>query len=81
VGAPGCDSPGPPDRPNRRAHDAIAEIVYLAQRGYEVVLEADIEACFDNIDHVTLMDRLRARISDRRVLSLVKAFLRGRDVS
>ena len=35
----------------------VAEIVYLAQRGYEVVLEADIEACFDNIDHVALMDR------------------------
>ncbi|WP_406427813.1 reverse transcriptase domain-containing protein [Streptomyces sp. NBC_01589] len=64
-------------RPNRRAHDAIAEIVYLAQRGYEVVLEADIEACFDNIDHVALMDRLRARISDKRVLSLVKAFLKA----
>jgi RNA-directed DNA polymerase len=64
-------------RPNRRAHDAIAEIVYLAQRGYEVVLEADIKACFDNIDHVALMDRLRARISDKRVLSLVKAFLKA----
>ncbi|WP_189325753.1 reverse transcriptase/maturase family protein, partial [Streptomyces flaveus] len=64
-------------RPNRRAHDAIAEIVYLAQRGYEVVLEADIEACFDNIDHVALMDRLRARISDKRVLALVKAFLKA----
>ncbi|MEU4494189.1 hypothetical protein AB0F96_12245 [Streptomyces sp. NPDC023998] len=47
-----------------RAHDAIAEVVYLAQRGYEVVLEADIEACFDNIDHLALMDRLLARISD-----------------
>ncbi|MFF2432261.1 reverse transcriptase/maturase family protein [Streptomyces mirabilis] len=64
-------------RPNRRAHDAVAEIVYLAQRGYEVVLEADIEACFDNIDHAALMDRLRARISDKRVLSLVKAFLKA----
>ncbi|MFB7601192.1 group II intron reverse transcriptase/maturase [Streptomyces sp. NPDC056160] len=64
-------------RPGRRAHDAIAEIVYLARRGYEVVLEADIEACFDNIDHVALMDRLRARISDKRVLALVKAFLKA----
>jgi RNA-directed DNA polymerase len=64
-------------RPGRRAHDAIAEIIYLAQRGYPVVLEADIEACFDNIDHVALMDRLRARISDRRVLALVKAFLKS----
>ncbi|HEY8985047.1 MAG TPA: group II intron reverse transcriptase/maturase [Streptomyces sp.] len=64
-------------RPGRRAHDAIAEIVYLARRGYSVVLEADIEACFDNIDHVALMDRLRDRISDKRVLALVKAFLKA----
>ncbi|MFJ3039063.1 group II intron reverse transcriptase/maturase [Streptomyces tendae] len=64
-------------RPGRRAHDAIAEIVYLARRGYSVVLEADIEACFDNIDHVALMDRLRARTSDKRVLALVKAYLKA----
>jgi retron-type reverse transcriptase len=42
-----------------------------------VVLEADIEACFDMIDHTALMDRLRARISDKRVLALVKAFLKA----
>src|SRR5487761_1099447 len=34
-------------RPRRRAHDAIAEINYLATRSYEWVLEGDIEACFD----------------------------------
>jgi RNA-directed DNA polymerase len=64
-------------RPGRRAHDAIAEIVYLARRGYHMILEADIKACFDNIDHTALMDRLRARISDKRVLALVKAFLKA----
>ena len=66
-------------RPNRRAHDAIAEIHYLASRprNYEWVLEADIRACFDEIGHVPLMDRLRARIKDKRVLALVKAFLKA----
>jgi len=64
-------------RPNRRAHDAIAEIHYYATRGYEWVLEADIRACFDEIGHVPLMDRLRARITDKRVLALVKAFLKA----
>jgi len=34
-------------RPNRRAHDAIAEIHFYATRGYEWVLEADIRACLD----------------------------------
>jgi RNA-directed DNA polymerase len=38
-------------------------------------LEGDIEACFDMIDHPALMDRLRRRVGDKRVLGLVKAFL------
>jgi len=62
-------------RPRRRAHDAIAEIHQFTSRSYEWVLEGDIEACFDTIDHVALMDRVRRRVGDKRVLSLVKAFL------
>ncbi len=66
-------------RPNRRAHDAIAEIHYLASepRNYRWVLEADIAACFDEIDHVALVERLRARITDKRIVALVKAFLKA----
>jgi RNA-directed DNA polymerase len=62
-------------RPNRRAQDAIAEIHFLGSHFHEWVLEADIQACFDQIEHVALMDRLRARVSDKRLLALVKAFL------
>ncbi len=66
-------------RPNRRAHDAVAEIRHLASEsiGYRWVLEADIKACFDQIDHVALMDRVRLRIKDKRVCVLVKAFLKA----
>src|SRR5205823_7478546 len=66
-------------RPRRRAQDAIAEIHYLASpnRNYEWVFEADITACFDEIDHTALMGRMRSRIADKRVLALVKAFLRA----
>jgi RNA-directed DNA polymerase len=64
-------------RPKRRAHDAIAEIHQFTSRSYEWVFEADIEACFDQISHPALMDRLRQRIGDKRVLALVKAFLRA----
>lgn len=64
-------------RPNRRAQDAIAEIHHFATKSYHWVLEADIEACFDMIDHVAVMDRVRARIGDKRVLGLVKAFLKA----
>jgi RNA-directed DNA polymerase len=64
-------------RPKRRALDAIAEIQYLGTRSYEWVLEADIEACFDMIDHAALMDRVRHRVGDKRVLRLIKAFLKS----
>ena len=64
-------------RPKRRAQDAIAEIHYLGTptRNYEWVFEADIAACFDEISHSFLLDRMRARIGDKRVIELVKAFL------
>src|SRR3954469_4343660 len=64
-------------RPRRRAQDAIAEINYFGTRGYRWVLDADIEACFDIIDHTALMDRVRLRVKDKRVLALVKAFLKA----
>ena len=66
-------------RPNRRAHDAIAEIHHLASSPgkYHWVLETDIKACFDEISHTALVNRLRARIKDRRVCALVKAFLKA----
>ncbi|WP_267912912.1 reverse transcriptase domain-containing protein, partial [Streptomyces adelaidensis] len=62
-------------RPNRRAHDAVAEVRYLASRprNYEWIVEGDITACFDEISHSALMDRVRHRVGDRRVLELVKA--------
>lgn len=66
-------------RPGRRAQDAIAEVYHFVQpsSGYEYVVEGDIEACFDRIDHASLMARIRKRIGDRRVLELVKAFLKA----
>ncbi|MFD4505367.1 group II intron reverse transcriptase/maturase [Streptomyces sp. NPDC058457] len=64
-------------RPNRRAQDAIAEIHFFGSRGYRWVLDADIQACFDEIDHAALMDRVRVRIKDKKVLALVKAFLKA----
>jgi RNA-directed DNA polymerase len=64
-------------RPRRRAQDAIAEIHHFGSLGYHWVLEADIEACFDMIDHTALLDRVRGRIADKRVLALIKAFLKA----
>jgi RNA-directed DNA polymerase len=64
-------------RPRRRAQDAIAEIHQFHTHGYRWVLEADIEACFDSIDHTALLDRVRRRVGDKRVLALVKAFCKA----
>jgi RNA-directed DNA polymerase len=64
-------------RPNRRAHDAVAEVHHFASRSYEWIVEGDIKACFDEISHSALLDRVRKRVGDQRVLALVKAFLKA----
>jgi len=64
-------------RPNRRTHDAVAEVRHMTSHSYEWIVEGDIKACFDEISHSALMDRVRARIGDKRVLALVKAFLKS----
>jgi RNA-directed DNA polymerase len=64
-------------RPNRRTHDAVAEVRYFTSHSYEWVVEGDIKACFDEISHPALMGRVRARVGDKRVLALVKAFLKA----
>ena len=64
-------------RPERRAQDAIAEVHFFASHSYEWVLEGDITACFDEISHSALLGRVRDRVGDKRVLALVKAFLKA----
>jgi len=64
-------------RPNRRAHDAVAEVRMLTSHSYEWIVEGDINACFDEISHPALLDRVRLRVGDKRVGALVKAFLKS----
>ena len=64
-------------RPKRRAQDAIAEIHHFGSRGYTWVFEADITACFDELSHNAILDRVRRRVGDKRVLALIKAFLKA----
>src|SRR5438034_1187992 len=64
-------------RPGRRVHDAVAEVRHLTSCSYEWIVEGDIKACFDEISHCALLDRVRARVGDKRVLALVKAFLKA----
>ena len=64
-------------RPNRRAHDAVAEIHHFGTASYRWVLDADIEACFDRISHTALLERVRLRVKDKRVVTLVRMFLKS----
>ena len=50
---------------------------HFTSRTYEWIVEGDIKSCFDEISHPALMDRVRKGIGDKRVLALVKAFLKA----
>lgn len=59
-------------RPRRSAHDAIREIHRIvAQGSMNYVLEADIKSFFDSLDRKRLMEMLRARIADEKLMHLV----------
>ena len=64
-------------RPRRSATQAKEAIRMTGGRGHYWVVDADIRSFFDSIDQDVLMDRLRRRISDRRVLKLLRKWLRA----
>lgn len=64
-------------RKGRKAHHAIATVIEDGKAGFREVVDADIAAFYDSIDHDVVMSRVRARIADGRVLDLVEAFLKA----
>jgi group II intron reverse transcriptase/maturase len=64
-------------RPKRSAQMAIEEIRIAANRGGDWVLDADIKACFDEIDHEVLMADIGRRVVDRQMLKLLRCWLRA----
>lgn len=64
-------------RPGRSCKDALRRVDQLLRAGYTHVVDADLKGYFDSIPHERLMDRLRTRIADGRVLSLIQSFLRA----
>jgi group II intron reverse transcriptase/maturase len=64
-------------RPKRSAHQALEAIRVAANRGAHWVLDADIKACFDEIDHDALMGQVERRVVDRQMLKLLRSWLRA----
>lgn len=62
-------------RPKRSAHDAEERIRQLANQGRDWVVDADIRAYFDTIDQTKLLARVAQRVSDRRMLKLLRGWL------
>lgn len=62
-------------RPGRSAHQAVAQAqIYLAE-GYSWVVDIDLEKFFDRVNHDMLMGRVAKRVSDKRLLKLIRALL------
>jgi RNA-directed DNA polymerase len=64
-------------RPGRSAHQAVAKAQQYIAEGYGWVVDLDLEKFFDRVNHDKLMARLARRISDKRMLKLIRAFLRA----
>jgi len=62
-------------RPKRSATQALETIRVAGNRGHNVVVDADIQGYFDSIQRETLMELVKERISDRRVLKLIRQWL------
>jgi RNA-directed DNA polymerase len=64
-------------RPKRNAHQAIEQVRQAVNRGQNWVVDADIEAFFDEIESAVLMKLVERRICDRRLLKLLRQWLRA----
>lgn len=64
-------------RPQRSAHHALETVRTTVNWGRTWVLDADIQSCFDEIDHDALLGQIERRVSDRRMLKLLRGWLRA----
>jgi group II intron reverse transcriptase/maturase len=64
-------------RPGRNAHQAVRQAKKYVEAGYEWVVDMDLEKCFDRINHDILMGRIARRITDKRILHLIRGYLQA----
>lgn len=63
-------------RPGRGCKDALREVDRLLKAGYVHVVDADLRKCFDRIPHDGLIERVMERVADRKVIELIRRFLK-----
>lgn len=64
-------------RPGKGCKDALRRVDDLLKQGYVYVVDADLKSYFDTIPHERLLQRLRERIADQRLLGLIASFLKA----
>ena len=64
-------------RPGRGCKDALRRVDALLKQGYVYVVDADLKSYFDTIPHDRLLNRLRERLADQRLLTLIASFLKA----
>ena len=62
-------------RPGRGAHQAVEKAQQYIAEGYRWVVDLDLEKFFDRVNHDKLMAKIAARVNDKRMLKLIRAFL------
>jgi RNA-directed DNA polymerase len=64
-------------RPGRSAHGALAQVKAYVGTGYSIAVDLDLKKFFDHVPHDILMARLARRIGDKRLLTLIRRYLRA----
>jgi group II intron reverse transcriptase/maturase len=62
-------------RPGRSAHGAVLAAQSYVQSGRRIVVDVDLEKFFDRVNHDILIDRVRKRVPDERIIRLIRAYL------
>jgi RNA-directed DNA polymerase len=62
-------------RPGRSAHQAVEQAQAYIASGHAVVVDIDLEKFFDRVNHDILMGLVAKRVTDKRILKLVRGFL------
>ena len=64
-------------RPGKSAHQAITQAQAYIKEGYRFVVDIDLEKFFDKINHDKLMSELAKKIADKRVLKMIRNYLKA----